>query len=82
MRPGTFTRQYRDPKRKIGPFHQLSYTYRMKSRTEYVRPAFISRLKKEIANFKRFKQLIQKWIEFALILSKIQTAEAKKNLEK
>jgi hypothetical protein len=82
MRPGTLTRQYRDPRKKTGPFYQLSYTYYMKSRTEYVRPAFIPHLKKEIANFKRFKQLIQKWIDLALKLSKLRINQAKKNLEK
>lgn len=82
MRPGTLTRQYRDPKKKIGPFYQLSYTYCMKSRTEYVRPAFIPRLNKEITTFKRFKQLVQKWIDLALKLSKLQIDQAKKNLEK
>ena len=82
MRPGTLTRQYRDPKKKIGPFYQLSYTYHMKSRTEYVRPAFIPKIQKQIVNFKRFKKLIQQWIDLALKLSKLQIDQAKKNLEK
>lgn len=82
MRPGTLTRQYRDPKKKIGPFHQISYTYRMKSRTEYVRPVFISKIQEQIVNFKRFKKLIQRWIDLALKLSKLQIDQAKKNLEK
>ena len=82
MRPGTLTRQYRDPKKKIGPFYQLSYTYRMKSRTEYVRPAFIPKIQEQIVNFKRFKKLVQRWIDLALKLSKLQIDQAKKNLEK
>jgi hypothetical protein len=80
MRPGTLTLQYRDPKKKIGPFWQLSYTYQMKSRTEYVRPTFIPQIQKEIANFKRFKLLTQKWIDLALRLSKLQIDLAKKSL--
>ena len=82
MRPGTLTRQYRDPKKKIGPFWQLSHTYRMKSRTEYVRPTFMAQIQKEIARFKRFKKLIQQWIDLALKLSKLRIDQAKKNLEK
>jgi len=82
MRPGTLTRQYRDPKKRIGPFYQLSYTYRMKSRTEYVRPAFIPKIQEQIVNFKRFKKLIQRWIDLALNLSKLQIDQAKKNFEK
>jgi hypothetical protein len=80
MRPGSLTRQYHDPKRKRGGFYQLSYTYRMQSRTEYVRPIFIPQLKKEVANFKRFKSLTQKWVDLALQLSKLQIEIAKKSL--
>ena len=82
MRPGALTCQYRDPKKKIGPFYQLSYTYRMKSRTEYVRPSFIPQIRKEIANFRRFKRLTQKWIDLALRLSHLQIDLAKKSLPK
>lgn len=82
MRPGTLTRQYRDPKKKLGPFWQLSYTYQMKSRTEYVRPAFIPQIRKEITNFKHFKCLTAKWVDLALRLSQLQIDLAKKLLNK
>src|SRR5438477_8739274 len=36
MRPGSLTRQYKDPKNKRGAYYQLSYTRERKSRTEYV----------------------------------------------
>jgi hypothetical protein len=35
MRPGSLTRQYKDPENQSGPYYQLSYTLDMKSRTEY-----------------------------------------------
>lgn len=38
MRPGSITRQYRFPKERRRPFYQISYTYCMRSRSEYVRP--------------------------------------------
>ena len=81
MRPGTLSVQYRDSKRKIGPFHQLSYTYQMKSKTEYVRPAFIAKIKSEIENFKCCKRLTRKWIDLALTLSRLEVEEAKKSLK-
>ena len=40
MRPGSLTMQYKDPKNKKGGYYQISYTYKMKSRTEYVKPQF------------------------------------------
>src|SRR6266496_3558259 len=37
MRPGSLTRQYKDPQHHTGAYWQISYTRQMKSRTEYVR---------------------------------------------
>lgn len=41
MRPGSVTRQYKDPQNRGGAYWQISYTRRMKSRTEYVRPVSV-----------------------------------------
>jgi hypothetical protein len=35
MRPGSLTKQYKDPKQQTGAYYQLSYTLDMKIRTEY-----------------------------------------------
>jgi hypothetical protein len=35
MRPGSLTRQYKDPKNQTGAYWQISYTRQMKSRTEH-----------------------------------------------
>ena len=37
MRPGSLTRQYKDPQQQTGAYYQLSYTLDMRSRTEYIR---------------------------------------------
>jgi len=78
MRPGSLTKQYRDPKARRLPFYQLSYTYRMRSRSEYVRKENLSALRKETANFKRFKKLIDRWIDLALKASRMRVREAAK----
>jgi hypothetical protein len=72
MRPGSLTKQYRDPKKQLGPFYQLSYTHKMKSRTEYVRPLFVEKIKLEIMAYKRFKKLTERWIDLAIEKSKLQ----------
>jgi hypothetical protein len=72
MRPGSITQQYRIPKEKKRPFYQISYTHRMRGRSEYVRPENLRRLRAETANFKRFKQLIQRWINLALKASQLR----------
>ncbi len=77
MRPGSLTYQYQKPKEKKGGFYQISYTYRMKSKTEYVKAEFVQDLKSQIATFKRFKKLIQQWVDLAIEHSqwKIQLAK-------
>jgi len=72
MRPGSITRQYRLPKEKKRPFYQLSYTHRMRSRSEYVRPENLAALRRETANFKRFKKLVARWVELALAASQLR----------
>lgn len=74
MRPGSLSKQYRDPKTKKRPFYQLSYTYRMRSRSEYVRPEHLSVLRQETEAFKRFKKLVNQWIELSLKASQLRVA--------
>ncbi len=78
MRPGSLTRQYRVPKEKIGPYYHLSYMHKMQSRTDYVRPAFVDRIKQQVSTYKSFKILINKWIELAIAHSKCTINIAKK----
>jgi hypothetical protein len=79
MRPGSLTRQYRNPKDKTGAYYQLSYTHKMKSRTEYVRSEFIDTIEEQISEYKRFRELIDQWVELAIEHSKMQMDVAKKN---
>ena len=44
MRPGPLSRQYRRPQQRHGAYYQLSYTFQMRSRTEYVRPQEVAQL--------------------------------------
>lgn len=73
MRPGSISRQYRDPKERKRPFYQISYTHRMKSRTEYLRKENLAALRRETANFKRFRKLVDQWVDLALKLSRLKS---------
>ncbi len=79
MRPGSLTRQYRNPKEKTGAYYQLSYTHKMKSRTDYVRPEFAAQIKEQICEYKRFRELVDQWIELSIQHSKMQIDKAKKD---
>jgi len=78
MRPGTITRQYRLPREKKRPFYQISYTYQMRSRSEYVRPENFAALKRETANFKKFKKLVDRWVDLALKASQLRAKGTQK----
>jgi hypothetical protein len=71
MRPGSLTRQYKDPERKLGAYWQISYTRQMKSRTEYVRKEWLPEIRRQIATHKRFKRLIDQWIDLDIERSKL-----------
>ena len=72
MRPGSLTRQYKNPKEKTGGFYQISYTYKNKSKTEYVKAQHVDALKKQISAYKKFKFLVEQWIDLAIKYSKLK----------
>lgn len=55
MRPGSLTRQYKDPQHRVGAYWQISYTRRMRSRTEYVRPQWVKEIRRQTVTHKRFQ---------------------------
>jgi hypothetical protein len=77
MRPGTLTRQYRRPQQRRGAYYQISYTFQMRSRTEYVRPEEVAPLRREIAEFKRYRRLNARWVALALRRAKLRVKEAR-----
>jgi hypothetical protein len=72
MRPGTLTRQYRQPERQQGAYYQLSCTYQMKSHTDYVPKHQVGIVRKEIAVYQRYKKLTAQWIDLALQRSRLR----------
>lgn len=71
MRPGSLTKQYRKgADDKQWEFYQLSYTHKMKSRTNYVRAHHVAELKEQIKTYKRFRKLVEKWTDLAIEHSK------------
>ncbi|MCH7885629.1 MAG: hypothetical protein IIC01_10305 [Planctomycetes bacterium] len=77
MRPGSLTRQYKDPENRVGGYWQISYTRQMKSRTEYVRREWVTEIRKRIAAHKRFKRLVDQWIDLSIEHSKLNMQIAK-----
>jgi hypothetical protein len=94
MRPGALSRQFSacqkpgcaciDPikPKKHGPFYQLSYTHNGKSTTRFVRSGYVPQIKKELANYKRFRKLTQTWVDLELNLSQLRLEQARRDAEK
>jgi hypothetical protein len=66
MRPGSLSQQFKRPGQKNGPYWQLSYTFRQRSYGRYIRPDETAELTQMIANFKRFKALVDLCIELSI----------------
>src|ERR1700704_3842041 len=79
MRPGSLTRQYKDPQHHTGAYWQISYTRQMKSRTEYVRPEWVKEVRRQTVAHKRFKRLVDQWIDLSIEHSRLimQMTESK-----
>ena len=73
MRPGSLSQQYKDPAAKTGAYWQLSYTHNMRSRSRYVRPEEVARIKPLVANFKRFRQLGDQCVDLSVNIADRQT---------
>jgi hypothetical protein len=81
MRPGSISKQYRDRKNQRGVYYQLSYTHKMKSRTEHVWPEHVKMLRAEIAEYKKFKVLTTELVDLSIELSKAKVARLRHEAE-
>lgn len=78
MRPGSLTRQYKDPKTKSGAYWQVSYTRNMRSKSDYVRSECVPQIRKEISAYKRFKKLMEECVDLSIEASKLRMKIHKK----
>jgi hypothetical protein len=88
MRPGSLSRQYnvcgkagcrcKDPHhpKRHGPYYQLSYVHRGKSTTRFIRRPCLPMVKAQLAAYKQFRRLTERWVALALKIAahKLQAA--------
>lgn len=79
MRPGSLTRQYKDPHSQSGPYYQLSYTRNMKSRTDYIPQHSVREVRRLVANYQRFKTLTALWVDLSIQHSQLQLRLARRS---
>jgi hypothetical protein len=90
MHPGSLSQQYnvcgnpacrcKDPKRprKHGPYYQLSYTWRGKSTTRFVRPPQVEAMRAKLAAYKRLRALTSDWVDAAIAMEQLERNAAKR----
>ena len=83
LRPGTLSRQYNvcgtpgcrckdDPAQRHGPYHQLSYTWHGRSRSEFVRESELVRVQEQLRTYARLRELVDQWIDAAIELARLE----------
>jgi hypothetical protein len=88
LRPGSLSRQYNvcgtpgcrckeDPTQRHGPYHQLSYTWHGRSRSEFVRPADLARVEEQVRTYARLRALVDQWIDAAITLARLERQQSR-----
>ena len=88
MRPGSLSKQHnicgnptcrckdKNNPKKHGPYYQISYTHKGKSKTEFVRKGMEKQVKKELKNYREFKQLTGEWVDLSLEIARLRREES------
>lgn len=86
LRLGSLSKQYnvcgkascrcKDPEhpQRHGPYYQVSYGRKGKSSSAFVRPESLADVKKQLANYKRLKELVNRWIDLGLEHAQLQSS--------
>lgn len=94
MHPGSLSKQFnicgcptckcKDPvePKKHGPYYQLSFVHRGKSTSRFIKPQFVPEIKQQVANYKKFKELVEQWKALAADAAKIKIDAAKNAQQK
>ena len=72
MRPGSLSTQTRS---WGGQYCQLSYTHLGKGHTQYIPQERVKEVKRQLANYRKFRDLTQEWVTLAIELCKIKTTQ-------
>lgn len=63
-----------DPPQKHGPYYQVSYIRNGKNSTNFVKEEHLSAIREQLRNYKRMKELVDRWVELSIYLSNLRLA--------
>jgi hypothetical protein len=64
-RPGCHCKDPHNPQRH-GPYYQLSFTWRGKGSTRFLRPEQVKPMRRKVANYKRLRELMNEWVQLEI----------------
>jgi hypothetical protein len=70
MRPGSLSVQRRS---WGGQYFQLSYTHQGRGHTQYVLPEHRKVVDRQLANYRKFRDLTHEWVNLGIELCKLKT---------
>jgi len=89
MHPGSLSQQYnvcgkpdcrcKDPRhpQKHGPYYQLSFSWRGKSTTRFVRPEQLRAMRQKVARYQRFRELVNAWVDLEVAREQAERTQEK-----
>ena len=93
IRPGALSQQYNvcgnptcrckaTPPIKHGPYYQISFTWKGKSRSQFVRDDDVEQAQRELENYHQLRDLIDEWVTLAVELSRLRMLQRRQALAK
>ena len=87
LRPGSLSEQYNvcgnpkcrckeDPSKRHGPYYQLSFTRKGRSRSKFVKKPHVSEVKKQLKHYARLRSLVDRWIELSSELCQLRIEQS------
>jgi len=86
LRPGSLSTQYNvcgtpgcrckdTPPQKHGPYYQVSFSRKGKSSSKFVRKEDLPTIQKQLKNYERMKELVDRWIDLSTELSNLRLTQ-------
>jgi hypothetical protein len=83
LRPGVLSEQYNvcgnpgcrckaNPSQKHGPYHQLSWTRKRKSRTRFIKKSELRTVRTQVTNYQRLHELVDEWVDASIEICDIK----------
>ncbi len=88
LHPGTLSQQYNvcgnprcrckaDPPQKHGPYYQISFTRKGRSRSKFVKKHHLAAVRKQLKNYARLRSLVDRWVDLSIELCELRLAAEK-----